>query len=143
MNMTSSTQTQLKEVQAEAKKIEKTDKKKNGADAPPASEGTGMLMTLLGYIAFAVATLLACYFAYDIRLYAIRTYGTVIHEFGAQERAAPPETRQSATRHQRVSSKTWIHQCRAPFPAMRPPPPRAHLRRENVARRASQHRAAA
>eukprot|EP00966_Prymnesium_polylepis_P290992 6720538-Prymnesium_polylepis.1 len=42
-----------------------------------------MLLRATGYVTAVFVVLLSCYFAYDIRLYAINTYGTVIHEFGA------------------------------------------------------------
>jgi len=40
-----------------------------------------MLLRATGYVTAVFVVLLSCYFAYDIRLYAINTYGTVIHEF--------------------------------------------------------------
>ena len=42
-----------------------------------------VLAKLLGYVTFASAMLVSFYLAYDIRLYALRIYGNVIHEFGA------------------------------------------------------------
>lgn len=38
---------------------------------------------LAGWVGCGVCVWLACSLAYHIRLYAINTYGTVIHEFGA------------------------------------------------------------
>lgn len=41
------------------------------------------ILKAAGWALWSFVVLLSCYFAYDIRMYAIRTYGTVIHEFGA------------------------------------------------------------
>ena len=85
-------QTELKEVQAKADK-----KKPAPAPAPePAFDAAGMLLTVVGYIVCAVAILIACYFAMDIRMYAIRTYGTVIHEFGTRSH---PQHHRSQVHH--------------------------------------------
>jgi hypothetical protein len=42
---------------------------------------THPLSSALGALARVLGLALACYFAYDIRLYAVREYGRIIHEF--------------------------------------------------------------
>ena len=42
---------------------------------------THPLSSALGALARVLCLALACYFAYDIRLYAVREYGRIIHEF--------------------------------------------------------------
>lgn len=59
----------------------------------PLNLSTGAPMAALRATGWAVClalVLLSCYLAYDIRLYAIRTYGLVIHEFGAPSALVAP-----------------------------------------------------
>ena len=60
-----------------------------GLQITVSQRGAAMLGKALFFLGIAYIYYRACLNAYDIRLYAINTYGTVIHEFGAPRPHGP------------------------------------------------------
>ena len=75
---------------------------------------SGMIRDAACVAASLIALSIACSMAYEIRLYAIRTYGLVIHEFGAPRLAcahappAGPPTDTATTDAQTLGSTTVL-----------------------------------